>query len=69
VQRQRHPESDRKLDRGTEKDAGGGDKERFLAVVALMKAADTWPQFITMIDRALPKYKPLPLFDPPENQP
>ena len=41
-------------------------KEHLASVVALMKAADTWPQFITMIDRALPRYKPLPLFDPPE---
>jgi hypothetical protein len=41
-------------------------KEHLASVVALMKAADTWPQFIAMIDRALPKYKPLPLFDPPE---
>ncbi|MGA2876951.1 MAG: P63C domain-containing protein [Nitrososphaerales archaeon] len=38
-------------------------KEHLASVVALMKAADTWPQFITMIDRALPRYKPLPLFD------
>jgi len=27
------------------------------------KAADDWPQFMAMIDRALPRYKPLPLFD------
>jgi hypothetical protein len=28
-----------------------------------MKAADSWQQFIEMIDRALPKYKAMPLFD------
>jgi hypothetical protein len=38
-------------------------REHLASVVALMKAADSWPQFIEMIDRALPKYKPLPLFD------
>lgn len=38
------------------------------AVVALMKAADTWPQFIGMINRSLPRYKPLPLFDQLESQ-
>ena len=38
-------------------------REHLSAVVALMKAADTWPQFMTMIDRSLKRYKPLPLFD------
>jgi hypothetical protein len=38
-------------------------REHLASVVALMKAADDWPQFVTMIDRALPRYKPLPLFD------
>jgi hypothetical protein len=38
-------------------------KEHLASVVALMKAADDWPGFIKMIDRALPKYKPMPLFD------
>lgn len=38
-------------------------REHLASVVALMKAADDWAQFITMIDRALPRYKPLPLFD------
>lgn len=39
-------------------------REHLASVVALMKAADDWLQFIVMIDRALPRYKPLPLFDP-----
>ena len=38
-------------------------REHLASVVALMKAADTWPQFIGLINRALPRYKPLPLFD------
>ncbi|HVA94654.1 MAG TPA: P63C domain-containing protein, partial [Candidatus Dormibacteraeota bacterium] len=33
------------------------------AVTALMKASETWRQFMTMVDRALPRYKHLPLFD------
>jgi hypothetical protein len=44
-------------------------REHLASVVALMKAADDWPQFMTMIDRALPRYKPLPLFDQMELQP
>jgi hypothetical protein len=43
-------------------------REHLASVEALMKAADDWPGFIKMIDRALPKYKPMPLFDPPEPQ-
>jgi hypothetical protein len=59
----------KKLFQGLTEDIGDPKlKEHLGAVVALMKAADTWPQFITMIDRALPKYKPLPLFDPPESR-
>jgi hypothetical protein len=38
-------------------------REHLAAVVALMKAADSWPQFVTMLDRSLKRYKPLPLFD------
>jgi len=57
----------KKLFQGLTGDVGDPKlKEHLGAVVALMKAADTWPQFITMIDRALPKHKPLPLFDLPE---
>jgi hypothetical protein len=33
------------------------------AVTALMKASDGWDQFKTMLDRSLPKYRPLPLLD------
>jgi hypothetical protein len=33
------------------------------AVTALMKACDKWDQFKAMVDRALPKYRRLPLFD------
>jgi hypothetical protein len=36
------------------------------AVIALMKACDRWDQFKAMVDRALPKYRRLPLFDGPE---
>lgn len=38
-------------------------QQHLSAVAALMKASDTWGQFKPMIDRALPKYKRLPLFD------
>jgi hypothetical protein len=31
-----------------------------------MKAADKWHQFMNMVDRALPRYKTLPLFDKAE---
>jgi hypothetical protein len=33
------------------------------AVTALMRASEGWRQFKTMIDKSLPKYKRLPLFD------
>lgn len=38
-------------------------REHLASVVALMKASDEWPQFMMMMNRSLPKYKPLPLFD------
>ena len=45
-------------------------REHLASVVALMKAADDWPQFMTMINRSLKRYKPLPLFDEqPDSQP
>jgi len=28
-----------------------------------MKASDKWEQFMRMVDRSLPRYKELPLFD------
>jgi hypothetical protein len=33
------------------------------AVTALMRASDKWGQFKPLVDKALPKYKRLPLFD------
>ncbi|HWF37344.1 MAG TPA: P63C domain-containing protein [Candidatus Acidoferrales bacterium] len=38
-------------------------QQHLSAVTALMKASDSWEQFKPMVDRALPKYKRLPLFD------
>jgi len=38
-------------------------REHLASVTALMKASDKWPQFMAMVDRALPRYKALPLFD------
>ena len=38
-------------------------REHLASVIALMKAADTWDQFMTMMDRSLKKYKELPLFE------
>jgi hypothetical protein len=38
-------------------------REHLASVIALMKAADTWDQFMGMMDRSLKKYKELPLFE------
>ena len=38
-------------------------REHLASVVALMKAADDWPQFMVMINRALKPYKAMPLFE------
>lgn len=38
-------------------------REHLSSVVALMKAADDWKQFLRMMDRSLPRHKALPLFD------
>jgi hypothetical protein len=38
-------------------------REHLAGVVALMRASDTWEQFIRSLDRALPKYRDLPLID------
>jgi hypothetical protein len=38
-------------------------QQHLSAVTALMKASDNWKQLKLMVDRALPKYKRLPLFD------
>ena len=38
-------------------------REHLASVVVLMRASDTWDQFMRSLDRALPKYRDLPLFD------
>lgn len=38
-------------------------REHLASVIALMRAADDWSAFTAMINRALPKYKEMPLFD------
>jgi hypothetical protein len=38
-------------------------REHLASVVVLMRASDTWEQFMRSLDRALPKYKDLPLLD------
>ena len=44
-------------------------REHLASVIALMRAADTWEQFISMIDRSLKRYKVLPLFEGTDEQP
>jgi hypothetical protein len=41
-------------------------REHLASVITLMKATDDWPQFMKMLNRSLPKYTPLPLFDEQE---
>jgi len=38
-------------------------QEHLSAVIALMKAFDDWDEFKKALDRSLPKYKEMPLFD------
>jgi hypothetical protein len=38
-------------------------REHLASVIALMRAADTWDQFMPMIDRSLKRYTVLPLFE------
>lgn len=38
-------------------------REHLAALVALMRASDSWEAFETMLNRALPKYGDMPLFD------
>jgi hypothetical protein len=38
-------------------------REHLASVIALMKAADEWDQFMVMMDRSLKRHIPLPLFD------
>lgn len=37
--------------------------EHLAAVTALMRASDGWDQFYAMLERAIPKYTPLPLWE------
>ena len=41
-------------------------REHLASVVALMKASDDWDQFVRILNRALPKYAEMPLFDLPQ---
>lgn len=41
-------------------------KEHLASVITLMKATDDWSQFMKMLNRSLPKFTPLPLFDESE---
>jgi P63C domain len=44
-------------------------REHLASVIALLKANDDWPTFMKMMHRSLPRYKPMPLFDEPnENE-
>ena len=40
-------------------------REHLASVIALMRACDDgdWPTFIKLLDKSLPKFKPMPLFD------
>ncbi len=38
-------------------------KEHLSAIIALMRSSDTWDDFKRRLDRALPKYRPMPLFE------
>jgi len=42
--------------------------EHLSAIVALMKVSNDWDQFKNMVDKALPVYHPLPLFDEAEKK-
>jgi hypothetical protein len=44
-------------------------REHLTAVTTLMRAAERWEQFVAMIDRALPRYVVLPLFEGIEERP
>ena len=43
-------------------------REHLASVIALMKACDDWDTFKKLLDRALPKYKAMPLFDDMEGE-
>jgi hypothetical protein len=38
-------------------------REHLASVVTLMKASDDWAHFIKMLNKSLPKYRPMPLFE------
>jgi hypothetical protein len=44
-------------------------KEHLKAVTVLMKASDTWENFMPMLDRSLPRQVELPLFEGKEEKP
>lgn len=43
-------------------------REHLASLVALMKAADDWEAFERMLNRALPKYADMPLFESADNE-
>jgi hypothetical protein len=43
-------------------------REHLAVVTDFMKVSETWPSFLGMLDRVRPKYKPMPLFDPPQER-
>jgi hypothetical protein len=42
-------------------------REHLASVVTLLKSVDEWTVFMKMMNRALPRYKPMPLFDAAED--
>jgi hypothetical protein len=42
-------------------------REHLASVITLMKASDKWEEFMKMMNRSLPKFTPLPLFDEKKN--
>jgi hypothetical protein len=44
-------------------------RQAIASVITLMRVADDWPLFMKMLNRALPRYKAMPLFDAPEGEP
>jgi hypothetical protein len=44
-------------------------REHLASVTTLMKATEKWDQFVPMLDRALPRYVSLPLFEGKEENP
>jgi hypothetical protein len=44
-------------------------REHLASVIALLKANDEWAAFMKMMHRSLPRYKAMPLFDDPIEDP